>query len=93
MQIIFVRCGIPTQTVSVNGPQFDNAEFANFSKSWDFIHVTSSPHFPRSNGLAEHAVGIVKELFIKCKEARISEAEAMLDHATRLMFLVSALHK
>ena len=81
MQIIFARWGIPTRVVSDNGPQFDSAEFTNFSKSWDFIHVTLSPYFHRSNSLAECAVGIVEELFIKYKEARISEAEAMLDHS------------
>ena len=80
MQIIFARWDIPTRVVSDNEPQFDRAEFANFTKSWNFIHVTSSPHFPRSNNLAERTVSIVKELFSKCKEARISEAEAMLDH-------------
>lgn len=55
-------------------------EFAKFARDWDFIHLTSSPHYARSNGLTERAVGIVKELFAKCKDAGVTEAEAMLNH-------------
>lgn len=48
------------------GPQFTAREFTNFAARFDFVHVTSSPHFPRSNGLAEKGVQVVKRLLKKC---------------------------
>ena len=37
-------------------------------QSFSIIHITSSPHYPQSNGLAEKYVQIVKCLFNKAKE-------------------------
>jgi len=40
-----------------------------FAKDWKFTHVTSSPKFPQSNGLAEKAVQIVKNILRKSFES------------------------
>ena len=37
-------------------------------KSYNVNRITSSPHYPQSNGLAEKYVQIVKSLFCKAKE-------------------------
>nr|XP_037275983.1 uncharacterized protein LOC119168691 [Rhipicephalus microplus] len=50
---IFSRYGIPNQVCTDNGPQFASREFASFVRRYDFEHITSSPEFLRSNGLAE----------------------------------------
>ena len=57
---LFARHGIPETVVSDNGTQFSSTEFQDFATSWNFSHVTSSPHFPQSNGQAESAVKIAK---------------------------------
>ena len=65
---VFGRHGIPRIVCSDNGPQFSAWEFAQFAKSWGFQHQTSSPYYPRANGQAEKAVGIVKQLLNRAKE-------------------------
>ena len=79
LKIIFARYGIPDTLVTDNGPQFTSAEFVTFTKKWSFDHITSSPHFPQSNGKAENAVKTVKRLFSKCRDAGKSEFQALLD--------------
>lgn len=59
---IFAVHGIPGVIVSDNGPQFASREFSEFSKDWNFIHITSSPGFPQANGEAESGVKIAKSI-------------------------------
>ncbi|CAK1587161.1 unnamed protein product [Parnassius mnemosyne] len=68
MKGIFSRFGIPKKIVTDNGTQFTSDDFKIFSKAWGFEHVTSSPHYPRSNGLAERNVRTVKSILIKSHE-------------------------
>lgn len=56
---LFSRYGIPDLIRSDNGPQFQS-EFKEFSKTYDFNFVTSSPKYPASNGEAEAAVKVAK---------------------------------
>lgn len=68
---LFARHGIPEVVVSDNGPQFSktcHSEFAKFAQQYNFSHVTSSPHYPQSNGLAEAAVKIIKGSLDKSKD-------------------------
>ncbi|UYV61423.1 hypothetical protein LAZ67_1004790 [Cordylochernes scorpioides] len=63
---IFARHGIPETVVSDNGTQFGAArEFANFARQYGFTHVTSSPRFPQSYGMAEAGVKIAKLILKK----------------------------
>ena len=59
---IFARHGIPNIVCSDNGPQYTSREFQDFSTSYGFTHVTSSPRHPSGNGEAERAVRTVKDL-------------------------------
>ena len=61
----FSRHGIPDTAVSDNASQFSSQEFHEFSLSWEFNHVSSSPYRPKSNGKAESSVKTVKQLFKK----------------------------
>ena len=67
---IFSRHGIPEMIKSDNGPQYSSAEFATFATCWKFPHVTSSPKYPQSNGLAEKTVQAAKKMLEKAKRDR-----------------------
>ena len=72
LKSIFSRHGIPETVVSDNGPQYTSEEFADFARSYDFCHVTSSPLFPQSNGHAERAVKTMKRLLKVLRDLYLS---------------------
>ncbi|UYV63772.1 K02A2.6-like, partial [Cordylochernes scorpioides] len=73
---IFARHGIPETVVSDNGTQFGAArEFANFARQYGFTHVTSSPRFPQSNGMAEAGVKIGKLILKKNQDPSLGLLE------------------
>ena len=47
-------------------------------QSMSINHITSSPHYPQSNGLVEKFVGIIKNLFHKAKEEGQSPYTALM---------------
>ena len=63
--LIFTELGRPFILRSDNGPCYSSREFHNFLSFYQFNHVTSSPHYPQSNGFAEALVGIAKKLMDK----------------------------
>ena len=65
---IFSEYGWPDTVVSDNGPCYAAETFTNLMKEYAVNHITSSPHYPQSNGLVEKFVQIVKNLFYKVKE-------------------------
>ena len=76
LKSMFARHGIPETVRSDNGPQYDSAVFAKFSKDWNFDHVTSSPNYAQSNGEVERAVQTVKNLLTKAEDP----AKALLEY-------------
>ena len=43
-------------------------DFKQFAMEWSFVHKMSSACYPKGNARAEHAVGIIKEVYTKCKD-------------------------
>lgn len=61
--------GVPLKLVTNNGPQYDSLDFKAFATSWGFTHITSSPHYPRSNGFIERTIQTIKATMRKAKQA------------------------
>ena len=55
MKSVFAKHGVPTLLVIDNGPQYTSRQMQLFAQQYNFKQVTSSPHHPQSNGLAEHS--------------------------------------
>ena len=78
LKSIFEEHGIPSKLITDNGSQYTSAAFQEFSRSYGFTHVTSSPLYPQSNGFSERTVQTVKDLLHKCKESGQDPHLAML---------------
>ena len=63
--LIFTELGRLFILRSDNGPCYTSREFHNFLSFYQVEHITSSPHYPQSNGFAEALVGIAKKLIEK----------------------------
>ena len=68
LKIIFSKYGWLDTIVSDNGPCYKAEAFTKTMKEYRVNHITSSPHYPQSNGLAEKFVQTVKSLFYKARE-------------------------
>ena len=78
MKQIFGENGIPMMMISDNGPHFASENFSEFSRSWGFQHVTSSPRYPKSNGFIERQVRTIKSILKKAKQYKTDYDLALL---------------
>ena len=62
-RLICSEYGWPETIVSDNGPCYTSEIFTNLMSEYNVNHITSSLHYPQSNGLAEKYVKIVINLF------------------------------
>ena len=62
---VFGEYGWPDTLLTDNGTCYASHEFKQLMLDISVNHITSSPHYPQSNQLAEKYVQIVKNLFVK----------------------------
>ncbi|CAI5678504.1 unnamed protein product [Oreochromis niloticus] len=79
LKAIFARHGIPEKLISDNGPQYSSREFKDFAVTWDFVHTTSSPLYPQSNGLAERTVKTAKSVLDKAHAQGVDPYLSLLE--------------
>ena len=64
--------GRPDLILTDNGPQYTGQAFKAFTETWGITHVTSSPHYVRSNGLAERYVRYIKATLKKSSDMQLA---------------------
>ena len=64
---IFAKYGWPDTIVSDNRPCYPSEIFKELMKEYQVNHITSLPHYPQSNGLAEKNCSNNKELILQCE--------------------------
>jgi transposase InsO family protein len=80
LKTIFDEHGIPEVIRSDNGPQYSSSEFRRFAEEYGFRHITSSPHFPQSNGFIERMIRTVKQIFNKAHDSKSDLHLAMMTY-------------
>ena len=83
-RLIFPEYGWPDMLVSDNGLCYVAEAFTSLMKEYAVNHITSSPHYPQSNGLAEKFVQIIKNLFHKVKDEGTNIHECLIVYCTLL---------
>ena len=84
LRTTFSQFGIPETIVSDNAACFTGKEFKEFVISNGIKQITSAPHHPASNGLAERAVQIVKSDLKKLFQYTIGQATFCILHDTSI---------
>ena len=79
LKVWFSTHGVPSILETDNIP-FNSAEFKTFANKWGFESSTSSPNFPRANGLAERFVQTAKNLVRRCYQDNSDIYEALLNY-------------
>ena len=69
MKMMFSRLGISEVVRSDNGTKYSSRRFKRFAQSWRFQHITSGSEYPRSNGMAERYVQVIKNMLTKIKDS------------------------
>ena len=85
MKLVFSEYGWPETIVYDNGPCYSAETFTKLMTDYSVNHITSSPHYPQSNSLAEKYVQIVKNLFYKAQEERTDYCKSLMIAARTLL--------
>ena len=76
--LLVMAAPVVSQQTMLDRSRRENSK--DFVRQWRIEHRTSSPHFARSNGLAESAVKVAKTIVKKAKESKTDVYQALLDH-------------
>ena len=74
----------PPKTLSTdNGPPFSSEAFTQFMQKEHIDHITSSPHYPKSNRFIERQIKTIKTALSPCQETKLPVADLLLNKRTQ----------
>ena len=79
---VFTERGYPDELVSDNGPCYRGEQFSKFLKRKGIKHMTSSPYYPQSNGLAEACVKVIKNMMKKAQQCKVRFNDMLYQYRT-----------
>ena len=79
---VFTERGYPDELVSDNGPCYRGKQFFEFLRRKGIKHMTSSPYYPQSNGLAETYVKVVKNMMKKAQKCKVRFNDMLYQYRT-----------
>ena len=79
MKPILATHGTPALLITDNGTNYSSQEFKEFTQAWNINYITTSPHYPKSNGKAESAVKIIKGIISKAKKEGMDMWKCILE--------------
>ena len=71
--------GSPAALLTDNGPNYSSKEFEQLIREWEIRHIKTTLHHHKSNGKAESAVKIMKNIIIKANQEGKSMWKAVLE--------------
>ena len=74
---IFSQTAVPDILWTDRGPQFMAKRFQSFARQWGFVHCTSTPYYPQSNGKAEATVKSMKKIIRSARNGRYLEEDTL----------------
>ena len=72
LKSMFCDVRAPHKIISNNARYFMSEEFEDFTMRWSIHHITSSPHFPHGNANAEKAIHVVKQIYLKADNMKLT---------------------
>ena len=74
LKSIFARHGVPDELLADN-MSFASRDLQDFASSWGYQLITSSPGYPRSNGMSERTIGTIKQPLTKAEDPYVDLME------------------
>ena len=83
LKSLISQYGPPRRLSTDNGPPFSSETFATFMQQQHIEHITSSPHYPKSNGFIERQIKTIKTALSTGHDSKLPIEDILLNIRTQ----------